>query len=282
LEQMVFVEKIDPKSLVELIRREGVTWLNAVPTMIYMLLESGEKFDGLKALIGGSPVPSSLAKRMRESGIRFSTIYGATDMLATSISIMTDHTSEDDLRVVTHPVPFAEVKVVKDDGSLAGPGEIGEIYYRSPWMPEGYYKNPEKTAEAFVNGWFRTGDLGEPTADGGVKVLDRVKDAIKSGGEWIPSSVLESIISEVEGIKMVAVVAVEHEKWGERPVAVYVGDVSEDVIKSHLMRAVEEGRIAKWWIPDRFVKVEELPLTSTGKINKREIKRMIKEMLGGA
>ena len=200
-------------------------------------------------------------------------------MLATSISIVTGYTKEDDLRVVTHPVPYAEVKAVKEDGSNASPGEIGEIWYRSPWMPEGYYNNPEKTKEAFINGWFRTGDLGEPTIDGGIKVLDRVKDAIKSGGEWIPSSILESIISEVEGIKMVAVIGVEHEKWGERPVAVYVGDVDEDKIRKHLEEAVRDGRIAKWWIPDKFIRVEELPMTSTGKINKREIRSMIKRSL---
>ncbi len=278
--KLVFVPKMDSEYLAGVIKREGVTWMNGVPTMIYMLLESGERFDGFKALIGGSTVPISLAEKMKRAGMVYSTIYGATDMLATSISIVTDHTSAEEARQVTHPVPYAEVKIVKEDGSLAAPGELGEIWYRSPWMPDGYHNNPEKTRESFVEGWFRTGDLGEPTVDSGLKVLDRVKDAIKSGGEWIPSSVLESIASEVEGVEMVAAVPVRHEKWGERPVLVYVGDVGEEPIRKHFMESVEDGRIAKFWIPDRFLRVEELPLTSTGKIHKMQIRELVKKMLG--
>lgn len=279
--KLVFVEKIASEIISNIIKNEEVTWLNAVPTMIYTLLEAKEQFNGLKVLLGGSPVPANLAERMKKAGMVFSTIYGATDMLATSISIITDSVNEDDLRVITHPVPYAEVKVVREGSVKAGVGESGEIWYRSPWMPEGYYMNPEKTKESFIGGWFKTGDLGEPTIDGGIKVLDRVKDAIKSGGEWIPSSTLESIISEVEGVGMVAVIPVKDEKWGERPVALYTGSADADVIRKHMEEAVNEGRIAKWWIPDKFLKVEEFPLTSTGKVNKRGIKAMMKKILEG-
>ncbi|MEB3806058.1 MAG: AMP-binding protein [Desulfurococcales archaeon] len=277
--KLVFVDKFDPEVIVERIREEKVTWFNAVPTMLAMILQTGAKFDGLKAIIGGSPLPKKYWDLARARGIKITMIYGATDMLAVSLSILTDHTSEEDARLVTHPVPYAEVRIVKEDGSPARPGEIGEIYYRSPWMPEGYYKNPEKTAESFIDGWFRTGDLGSPTEDGGFTILDRIKDAVKSGGEWIPTSVLESIISEVEGVSMVAVIPVEHEKWGERPVAVYVGTASESDIRGHLEKAVEEGRIAKYWIPDYIVRVDELPMTTTGKINKRALREKIKELI---
>ena len=279
--KLVFVDKFEPQRIAEMIREEGVTWFNAVPTMLAMLLSTGQRFPGLKAIIGGSPLTTKLWNKAREAGIRITMIYGATDMLAVSLSVLTDHTSEEDVRTVTHPVPFAEVKIVKDDGTLARPGESGEIYYRSPWMPDGYFKKPEKTREGFIDGWFRTGDLGEPTEDGGFRILDRIKDAIKSGGEWIPSSVLESVISEVEGIELVAVVPIEDEKWGERPVAAYTGKASEEEILDHLRKAVEEGRISKWWIPDAFVKLDEFPMTSTGKIAKRIIREKVKRMFSG-
>lgn len=279
--RLVFTAKFDPQEIAMIMKRERVTWFNAVPTMLAMLLEEKIDFNGMKAIIGGSPLPKNLWDKARARGLRISMIYGATDMLATSISIITDHTREDDVRLTTHPVLYAEVKIVKEDGALAKPGEIGEIYYRSPWMPEGYYKKPEKTRESFIDGWFRTGDLGEPTVDGGFKILDRVKDAIKSGGEWIPSSMLESVISEAPGVKLVAVIAVPHEKWGERPVAFIVGETREDEVRAHLKKAVDEGRIAKWWIPDKIILVDELPVTSTGKINKEALRDKLKEHLRG-
>jgi len=279
--RLVFTAKFDPIEVTEILRREA-TWFNAVPTMLAMILQAlNEELPGVKALIGGSPLPKKLWDLAKKRGIRISTIYGATDMLATAISIETDHTRGDDLRLVVHPVPGAEVRVVRPDGSPAKPGEMGEILYRSPWMPEGYYKNPEKTREAFRDGWFHTGDVGVMREDGGIMVLDRLKDAVKSGGEWIPTSVLESIISEVAGVEMVAVIPVPDEKWGERPAALYTGTAEPEEIRRHLEGAVEQGRIAKWWIPDHIVRVEELPLTSTGKINKRLLREKWREIVGG-
>ncbi len=279
--KLVFIDKFDPRKVDEVVSREGVTWMNAVPTMLAMLLHAGARLSGVKALVGGSPIPKSLWDAAHAAGMRLSVIYGATDMLAAAISIETDETKGDSLRSIVHPVPGAELRVVRPDGSPAGPGEMGEILYRSPWMPDGYYRNPEKTREAFQGGWFRTGDLGVPTSDGGLQVLDRVKDAVKSGGEWIPTSILESIISEVPGVQMVAVIPVPHEKWGERPAALYTGTAAPEDIVEHLRRAVEEGRIAKWWIPDHIVRVEELPLTSTGKVNKLLLRRVWAERLSG-
>lgn len=279
--KLVFTARFEPEQIAELMDREGVTWFNAVPTMLAMLLETEKDFKGVKAIVGGSPLPKNLWDKARERGLRISMIYGATDMLATSISIITDHTSEEDTRLVTHPVPYAEVKIIKEDGTPAKPDEVGEIYYRSPWMPEGYYKNPEKTRESFINGWFKTGDLGEPTEDGGFIILDRIKDAIKSGGEWIPSSILESIISETPGVRLAAVVAIPHEKWGERPAAFIVGEATEEDVMKHLDEAVKEGRIVKWWKPDMIIKLGNLPMTSTGKINKKALREKLREYMGG-
>ncbi len=280
--KLIMGGRFDPAATVEMIKREGGTWINAVPTMVNMLLETKADLSGLKILIGGSAITSDLARRMEKAGIKFTTIYGATDMLAASIAIMTEHARTEGLdyiRQVTHPVPFGEFKIVKQEGM----GEdIGEIWFRAPWLPMEYYKDEAKSREAYTeDGWFKTGDLGTEMPDGGIKVLDRVKDAIKSGGEWIPSSILESVISEVDWVEYVAVIGKPDEKWGERPLAIIkpldMERVSIDEVKDHLRKAVDAGRIAKWWIPEEFVVVKDMPLTSTGKINKLSLR---KEVLG--
>ncbi len=280
--KLIMGGRFDPMATVDMIRKEGVTWINAVPTMVNMLLETKKDLSDLKILIGGSAITSDLARRMEKEGIKFTTIYGATDMLAASIAILTTHAEKegmDYLRQVTHPVPFAEFRIVRQEGMSEN---IGEIWFRAPWLPMGYYKDEEKTREAYTeDGWFKTGDLGEEMPDGGIKILDRVKDAIKSGGEWIPSSILESVISEVEWVEYVAVIGKPDEKWGERPLAIIKPfDESRakiDEVKEYLKKAVDDGRIAKWWIPEEFVIVRDMPLTSTGKINKLSLR---KEILG--
>ena len=176
--------RFEPAAAVRTIGEEKVTWVNAVPTMIQMLLtaSSGTGLEGLKALVGGMTIPSRLARAMTDAGVHFSSIYGGTDMLATSISILPSGVEvrepPDYLRSTTHPVPFAEVKVVRPDGSSPPVGEPGELYVRAPWLPGEYYHEPEKSASAYVEGWFRTGDYALLTPEGGLRVVDRLKDVI--------------------------------------------------------------------------------------------------------
>ncbi len=279
--------RFDPERTVRTIREEKVTWVNAVPTMVQMLLgvNPGTALDGLKALVGGMTIPSRLARAMTDAGVRFSTIYGGTDMLATSISIVPTGVEVRDpadyLRSTTHVVPFAEVRIIRPDGSTAAPGEMGELCLRAPWLPGEYYHDPEKTAAAYVNGWFQTGDYALRTAEGGLRVVDRLKDVIKSGGEWIPSSLLESIISEVPGVETAAVLGAPDEKWGERPVAAVQPrrgtSVAESDVVGRLERAVGEGKIQRWWVPEKITFVDELPLTSTAKVNKAALRRLLFE-----
>ncbi len=279
--------RFDPARAVRTIAEEKVTWVNAIPTMIQMLLavSSGTELEGLKALVGGMTIPSRLARAMTDAGIHFSTIYGGTDMLATSISILPTgiemRDPADYLRSTTHAVPFAEVKIVRPDGAVAATGEMGELCLRAPWLPGEYYQDPEKTASAYVDGWFHTGDYAFVTAEGGIRVVDRVKDVIKSGGEWIPSSLVESIISEVPGVESAAVLGAPDEKWGERPVAAVQprrgATVAEGEIRARLDRAVHEGKIQRWWVPEKVTFVDELPLTSTAKVNKAALRRRLFE-----
>ena len=287
----VLMGRFTPDNALALIEREKVTWINAVPTMVYMLIEAAEKLGkpgilrNLKALVGGMPISSGLAKRMHELGIMFSSIYGGTDMLATSISIAPNKYNTVDeyldyIRLTTHPVPFVEIRIVEPStGKDIEPNQVGEVWIRAPWLPYEYYKDPDKTKESYVGSWFRTGDVGMVTSDGGLRVLDRLKDVIKSGGEWIPTSILESIISNIPGVELVAVIGKPHEKWGERPIAVVKPregyNLTKEMIYDALNREVAAGRIPKWWIPDDIVFTSNIPLTSTGKIDKKELRRTL-------
>ena len=146
---------------------------------------------------------------------------------------------------------------------------MGELYVKAPWLPGEYYKDLEKTKSSYENGWFRTGHIALITSEGGIRILDRIKDAIKSGGEWIPTSVLESIISELPQVNTVAVIGIKDEKWGERPIAIIKLhpsiQISQEEIIQYLRKAVYDGRIPKWWLPEQILIVDDIPLTSTGK-----------------
>ncbi len=290
--KLVLPGRATPAEQLQLILQEGVTWSNMVPTQLHMLLEAAEQagvheFSGYKVLTGGSPLPSGLAKRAVEKGIGCSLIYGGSDQLATTISVVPEGTdlgspaAWEALRTELKPLGMVEIKVVDEMGKeLPKDGtSMGQIVVRSPWLPQGYYKDPERSREAYVDGWFRTGDLGVITPRGTLKVMDRQKDAVKSGGEWIATSVLEAVISEHPAVAAVAVVAQPDPRWGERPVAVIQlrEQTTEESIRSFMEDAVQQGRLARFWIPDRIVFVEQLPLTSAGKINKA----LLRSQFGG-
>jgi len=146
-------------------------------------------------------------------------------------------------------------------------------------LTQGYYKEPEKGAELWHGGWLHTGDVASISPDGTLVIKDRIKDVIKTGGEWISSLALENYISQSEVVSQVAVVGVPDEQWGERPFAMIVpaegAQVDESVIKQHLQQYVESGDIAKWAIPERISIVADIPKTSVGKINKKLIREQV-------
>jgi fatty-acyl-CoA synthase len=187
------------------------------------------------------------------------------------------------------PAPFVQLRIVGPDGKEA-PRDgktMGEIVVKSPGLTEGYWLDEEKTSESWdEEGWFHTGDIGVWDEEGYVLVVDRAKDVIKSGGEWISSVRLEGLIMQHPAVKEAAVIGVRSEKWSERPVAVvslnpeYRGRVTEEDIRNFLIREyVETGKIPKWWIPDRIIFVDEIPKTSVGKINKRALRDMNRDMV---
>jgi fatty-acyl-CoA synthase len=177
------------------------------------------------------------------------------------------------------PIPLVELRVVdKDVKDVQRDGkQVGELIVRSPWNTSEYLKDPQLTAELWVGGWLHTKDLATVDARGHIKIADRIKDAVKSGGEWISTIQLEDLLLQHPALLEAAVIAVKNEEWGERPVAIVVRKsgavVSESELKNHFQKYVVDGKIAKFWVPD-FIVIQDdpLPKTSTGKIDKKPLK----------
>ncbi len=285
--KLVLPGRSGPQEQVSLISQERVTCMNMVPTQLHMLLDasasSGARLDGLKILTGGSALPSGLARRASEAGLAYSLIYGGSDQLGTSISVVPERMAADgeegrqELSRRMRTLPAVELEIRNETGAvLPRDGRsIGEIWVRSPWLPNGYYKDPERSQASYVGGWFRTGDLGVLDGEGFLTVLDRDRDAIKSGGEWIASTVVEGLLSEHPKVAMAAVIPVADERWGERPMGIIQArePVGEEELREFLQSKAQEGRLARFWIPDRFVVVETLPLTSAGKLHKAALRK---------
>ncbi|MEM3448121.1 MAG: AMP-binding protein [Thermoplasmatales archaeon] len=271
--------KFDLTSTIDAISRNKVTWMSMVPTMLYGLLSHpSSTLKGLKVMVGGSPIPSGLINAATAKGVELTSIYGFTDGLIAGIG----STEEDEQDLGKRnslstsgviPAPLSEYQI-----KTTSEGQIGEIYFRSPWLPEGYENEKEESAESFTSdGWFRTGDAGTLN-NGRVQVSDRVKDLIKSGAEFIPSAVLESAISDIPEVESVAVIGIPDSKWGERPIAYVkprsIQEFDESKVKSYLMSLVNSGKIQKWWIPDKFVTIGNMPMTGTGKIDKKALRKI--------
>lgn len=285
--KLVLPGKSGPSEQLLLIQKEGVTWCNMVPTQLTMLLDplQPEQPLPIKVLTGGSPLSKGLARRAIEHGVKYSLIYGGSDQLGTSISVIPEDlspSSEDAYEILasrTRPLPMVGITVVDREGeTVPSDGKtIGEVWVESPWLPEGYFGDEEQTKHFYKDGKFRTGDLAVRYPDGTLYVVDRVKEAVKSGGEWIPTGILESILSEHPAVKQAVVLARPDEKWGERPVAILVAShpVTQEEMQLYLKREVEEGKISPYWVPDEYLFVEELPTTSAGKIHKVALRQKL-------
>ena len=171
---------------------------------------------------------------------------------------------------------MAQMRIVDDNmNEVPRDGKTqGELVLRAPWLTQGYLKDEDNSKKLWHGGWMHTGDIGVIDADGWLKITDRIKDVIKTGGEWISSLDLEGLILQHDGVAECAVVGVEDQKWGERPVALVVkgGEVDEDAIKELVSQYADKGVISRYGIPDRVVFVDELPRTSVGKLDKKKMR----------
>jgi fatty-acyl-CoA synthase len=279
--------------ILELIGREGVTFSTMVPSILYMILthprveEYADALRRWKVVLGGAATPRGLATMARKYGITVIGGYGLSETCPVlTIAVKNEATRGksydevfDQMISTGVPIPMAHVRVVGPDGrDVPHDGAtVGEIVARAPWLTSGYYMDPERTRELWRDGWLHTGDLAVVDPMGYIHIVDRERDAIKSGGEFIPTLVVENLISEVPGVGEVAIVGRPDPKWGERPVAFVVrrGQVSESDIIVNLQRHVDAGRIQKWWIPDQIIFIDEMPRTSTNKVDKKELRRRL-------
>jgi fatty-acyl-CoA synthase len=177
--------------------------------------------------------------------------------------------------------PLVKIRVVNPEGEdVAQDGkETGEIIVRSPWLTPGYYKDTKLTGELWSGGWMHTGDVANVDEYGYIQIVDRIKDIIKSGGEWIASLELENLLSLHEDVLETGVIGVPDERWGERPLAIITpvkgaeNRLKAEALQEHLQKYVEEGVITKWAVPEQYVFLDEMPKTSVGKIDKKALRK---------
>jgi acyl-CoA synthetase (AMP-forming)/AMP-acid ligase II len=284
---MVFPgQDLSPKAIADLIIGEQVTLAAAVPT-IWMgarSLLAGAPHSMRSILCGGSAVPRTLAEAYRtEVGVTILQAWGMTETspLATVARVRSDRAAgatDDQLADIRAtqgmPVPTVELRIVDPGTTDALPWDdeaSGEVQVRGPWIASQYYNDNREPGAATPDGWLRTGDVAAVSPDGYVRLVDRTKDLIKSGGEWISSVELENLIMAHPKVAEAAVIAVPSEKWMERPMACVVLRPGESMVASEVIDWLGP-RVAKWWLPDVVEFVDEVPKTSVGKFSKKDLR----------
>jgi fatty-acyl-CoA synthase len=247
-----------------------------------------------KVIIGGSALPVALARATVERGVDVIAGYGMSETCPIlTLAHLRPHMSEWDVERrlpflcrAGRPLPFVQLRIVDaqmNDVAHDGVSQ-GEVVVRSPWLTQGYLGEPERSEELWRGGWLHTGDVGVIDADGYLKVVDRIKDVVKTGGEWVSSLEVEDIISQHPDVSEVAVIGVKDDKWGERPKALVVlktgrdGTLAADDLKAFVKTYAERGIISKFGVPQDIVFVESLLKTSVGKLNKKALREFYEDV----
>jgi len=297
--KQVYPGRYVPEQLLSLIQREKVTFSHCVPTILQMLLASPrvEETDlsRWKVIIGGAALPQALARQARNRGVDIFAAYGMSEtcpilVFAQLKPHMLDWDEERQLEIRCKtglPIPMVELRIVDDDMNDMPQDGVsqGEVVVRSPWLTQGYLKDPQNSEQLWRGGYLHTGDIGVIDAEGYLKITDRLKDVIKTGGEWISSLELEDLILKHPAVAEAAVVGVPDPKWGERPLALVVAksgqEVEATVIRAWLQDFADRGVISKWGIPDRVLLVDAIPKTSVGKLDKKVMRQQYAQTVRG-
>jgi fatty-acyl-CoA synthase len=290
--KQVYPGRYDPAFLLKLIKTEGVTFTHCVPTLLQRLLDAATSantdLSGLKMVIGGSELPTALARQALALGVDVFAGYGMSEsapLLCLAQVRSTDLTGDPERQINIRTkaglaAPLVDLRLV--DANLsevpADGKSRGEIVVRAPWLTQGYVDNAEASERLWAGGYMHTEDIGVVEADGYLRIVDRIKDVIKTGGEWVSSLQIEDLLSQCQGVSEAAVIGVKDDQWGERPLAIVVrdrrtgGEVTDTQLRTHLKAFADAGVISKYGIPDKILFVESLPKTSVGKFDKKQLR----------
>ncbi|WP_254599831.1 long-chain-fatty-acid--CoA ligase [Cupriavidus gilardii] len=283
--------RLDGESLYRLVEQEGATFAIGVPTVWFTLLrhvqENGLRFGTLRRLLlGGAATPPAMIEAYAALGVELYQGWGMTETaalmtcarpLAHQAALTPAQRRETIFGTAGRIVPGADMRVVDGDGRELpwGEGKPGHLQVRGHWVISRYYN---AGGSALQDGWLPTGDIATIDADGFLRLVDRSKDVIKSGGEWISSVDLENIAAGVPGVRLAACIAAAHPKWGERPLLVVQRNAGSEVDEAAILGAFD-GRIANWCRPDAVVFTDEMPMTATGKLFKLRLRELFGDYL---
>lgn len=288
--KQVYTGKLSPPIVAQLLRRERPTFSHCVPTILQMVLQCPEAreldLSGWKVMIGGSALSKALAKTALERGMDVSVGYGMSEtcpVIATTYIRMADADADMETQLTTRtrsgiPTILTDLRVWNELNKpvAADDKDSGEIVIRAPWLTRGYVKDPERGAALWKDGYLHTGDVATVDARHSIRICDRIKDVIKSGGEWISSIELEGLIGLHTAVAEVAVVGFPDLKWGERPYAFVVlrdgASTEQPELQDHIRHFIDRDQISKWAMPEAFIFVPAIPKTSVGKIDKKKIR----------
>lgn len=290
--RIVLPGRYAPELLLQLRETEGVTFSHCVPTLLQMLLQaaqaSGQDLSGWKLIIGGSALPPALCEAALARGMDVFAGYGMSETgpIVALAQLPPGHAQRDRdtevrMRCSTgRPVAMVDFRLVDESmHDVPRDGKArGEIVLRAPFLTRAYHGKPEASAELWAGGYLHTQDIAVMGADGFVQIVDRIKDVIKTGGEWVSSIEVESMVTQVPGVQECAVIGVPDARWGERPMAFVVrqpgATVTAEAIRASLLVRVEANRLSKYAVPEagRILFVDAIPKTSVGKIDKKRLR----------
>ncbi|WP_175718456.1 fatty acid--CoA ligase [Burkholderia anthina] len=292
--KQVYPGRYAPDGLLALIARESVTFSHCVPTLLAMMLDSpasaAADLSSWKVIVGGSPLPEGLARAALARGIEVYTGYGMSETCPLMTIAQIDPPlaaggapGDDEIARRTKaglPLPLVDLRIVDaqfrdvpHDGRSAG-----EVVVRMPWATHGYLGDAQASAALWAGGYLHTNDIGVIDPDGRLQITDRIKDVIKTGGEWVSSLELEDILSRHPAVRESAVIGVKDARWGERPLALvvladeHVGRVEPAELQAHVKQVADRGLISRYAVPERLLIVEAIEKTSVGKIDKRALR----------